>query len=260
MMRSSLTGKVTLAALIILVMIIGAAAGTLRVIAGISDSIEHLTDHTIKRITHTDAASSFLSRALAEAYAAAASGSRAKIAVARVYVAAARNELMLLPEHETHDVAAAISADQEMLQQRYIHLADDVEAVLLSLETAITENKEEAIASHSVTLIALIGQSGQLAEAMSALGLREFRETEEELRVQIDVANRALAGASVVLILAAVMTLFLLRRHIVKPLELLAATAQAMSERRDVSPLRITSHDEIGRLQRAFNEMTAALA
>lgn len=260
MIRSSLTGKVTFAAIIILVLIIGAIAGTSWVIADIHESIEHLTNHTVPRITYTNAASSSISRALAEAHAAAASGSRAKIAVARVYLAMARNELALMQNHETHDIAAETLADQEMIQQRYTRLLDEAETVVLSLETAIIANDQEAIESHTATLIALAGYSGQLSDAMSSLGLKEFRLTEEQLHSQIDAANRVLGGATVVLVLTAATALFLLRRHIVKPLEHLAAAAQTMSERRSVAPLQITSRDEIGRLQQAFNEMTEALA
>ena len=109
-------------------------------------------------------------------------------------------------------------------------------------------------------MIALVIQSGQLADAMSSLGLKEFRETEEMLRSEIRTAHLVLSSASVVLVLTAVMALFLLRRHIVHPIEQLAEAAHTMSERRSVAPLRITSRDEIGRLQRAFNEMTEALA
>lgn len=260
MIRSSLTGKVTLAAVIILFLIMGAVAGTSWVIADIHESIEHLTNHTVRRITHADAASSAISRALAEAHAAAASGSRAKIAVARVYLAMARNELALMQNHKTHDIAAATLADQEMLQQRYVRLVNETATVLIALETALIENDQEAITAHATTLITLAGYSGQLSEAMSSLGLTEFRATEEQLHGQIDTANRVLGSANVVLILAAAAALFLLRRHVVKPLEHLAATAHAMSERRGVTPLLITSRDEIGRLQRAFNEMTEALA
>ncbi len=260
MIRSSLTGKVMLAALIIVTLIIGAVAGTSRVIKDIHQSIEHLTNHTIKRITHADAASSSISRALAEAHAAATSGSRAKLAVARVYLAMARNELALMTDDETHTIAAETLADQEMLQQRYMRLINEAEMVFLSLETAITENDQEAIASHTTTLITLAGYSGQLSETMSSVALKEFRATETVLRSEISMANLVLGSANVVLILAAVIALWLLRRHVVQPLEALAAAAQAMSERRSMAPLQITSRDEIGRLQRAFNEMTEALA
>jgi rsbT co-antagonist protein RsbR len=258
--RSSLTGKVTLAALIILVLIIGAVAGTSWVIADIHDSIEHLTDHTIKRITHANAASSSISRALAEAHAAAVASSRPKIAVARVYLAMARNELTLMQDHETHDVAAETLIEQEMLRQHYMRLLGETETTVLSLETAIIARDQKAIESHTATLISLAGYSGQISEAMSSIGLKEFRATEEKLHAQIDTANLVLGSVSVVLILAAAAALFLLRRNVVQPLEALAAAAQAMRERRDVSPLRITSRDEIGHLQRAFNEMTTALA
>lgn len=95
---------------------------------------------------------------------------------------------------------------------------------------------------------------------MSSVALKEFRATETVLRSEISMANLVLGSANVVLILAAVIALWLLRRHVVQPLEALAAAAQAMSERRSMAPLQITSRDEIGRLQRAFNEMTEALA
>jgi anti-anti-sigma regulatory factor/HAMP domain-containing protein len=258
--RSSLTGKVTLAAMIIVVLIIGAVAGTSWVVNGIRHSIEHLADHTIKRMTHADAASNYLSRAFAEAYAAGASGSRAKIAVARLYLAAARNELSRLSDPETHDIADEILVEQEIIVQHYIRLADEAETTLLSLENAIIENDQEAISGYNAAMIALVIQSGQLADAMSSLGLKEFRETEEMLRSEIRTAHLVLSSASVVLVLTAVMALFLLRRHIVHPIEQLAEAAHTMSERRSVAPLRITSRDEIGRLQRAFNEMTEALA
>ena len=172
MIRSSLTGKVTLAAIIIVALIIGAVAGTSWVVNGIRHSIEHLADHTIKRMTHADAASNYLSRALAEAYAAGASGSRAKMAVARVYLAAARHELSRLSDPETHDIADEILVEQEIIVQHYMRLADEAETTLLSLENAIIENDQEAISGYNAAMIALVIQSGQLADAKSSHGLK----------------------------------------------------------------------------------------
>lgn len=142
----------------------------------------------------------------------------------------------------------------------YARLLEETEMALLSLENAIIENDQEAINDHTTTLIRLSGYSGQLSEAMSFLGLKEFRTTESELRANVSMANMVLGGANFVLVLTAATALFLLHRHVVQPLKALSAAAQTMSERRSVAPVQVASHDEIGRLQRAFNEMTAAFA
>ncbi|MCS6839694.1 MAG: HAMP domain-containing protein [Roseiflexus sp.] len=260
MIRSSLTRKVTFAAFIILVLIISAIVGTSSVIASIYQSIEHLTHHTAERVARANAASSYLSLALTEAHAAATSGSSAKIAIARVYLAAASHELTLMSERETHSLTPEILHEETMLRQHYTRLIDETETLLLSLENALLENNRKAIITHTASLVALLGRSRQLADATSALALKEFREAETVLLFRVSTANLTLGGANAVLILTTATALFLLRRHVVQPLEALAAAAQAMSEQRSAAPLRVTSHDEIGRLQRAFNEMTEALA
>ncbi len=104
------------------------------------------------------------------------------MAVARVYLAAARHELSRLSDPETHDIADEILVEQEIIVQHYMRLADEAETTLLSLENAIIENDQEAISGYNAAMIALVIQSGQLADAMSSLGLKEFRETEEVLR------------------------------------------------------------------------------
>ncbi|MFL5801520.1 MAG: STAS domain-containing protein, partial [Roseiflexaceae bacterium] len=68
-----------------------------------------------------------------------------------------------------------------------------------------------------------------------------------------------IAGQLGIFVLLAFVMLLLLRRHIMQPITALSAAASAVAQGSLDQVVRVTSRDEIGTLQQAFNDMTVEL-
>jgi rsbT co-antagonist protein RsbR len=259
-MPRTLTRKVSLGVALFLTLLILVAVMTVSVTMTNAAVSNHLIEDTLQFVHYSDLFNLHTARALTEAEAFVRTRQSSEEDEAREHLMEARAQLTALSE----------------LLSRRDHIEDEQAAhtALLLRQQAILTLSEE----HILTVFRAMAANDQAAvdEAFEAIEETEedFAELETETTALLDqevalaidtIAKQNQQGLIIAPIgfgllgLMALLTLWLLRRFIVRPIEGLSAAANVVASGDFTQAVLVTSADEIGKLQASFNQMVTNL-
>jgi rsbT co-antagonist protein RsbR len=159
----------------------------------------------------------------------------------------------------TDAVDPQLVAEQAALHQRRRALLERAQQEFADLVKAADEENDLAARQAVVALIQTDRESGQLADDMDALLDRETAAASVVTNTLIQRGLYSISLAFVLLALLVPLILVLLQRQIVRPIKRLSS-AFGLVAGGDLTPaVAITAADEIGGLQRGFNQMLGNL-
>jgi rsbT co-antagonist protein RsbR len=257
-MLMGLTRKVTLAAVVFLVLIALVTTFVVLTSVAVQNSTSHLIDEILPQIDAKGDVNTSMAKALGEIEAFAYSHEPIKLTEAQEFIAEAEEATAHLQE---------IAAQSDPRDDPDEHAANQQ---LLARQTAVLEEAEQLVASLSTANAA---PAAQIVEQVDQLH-DELEAAEEDYDTLLN-AHRAEAtallatsvqsvlvgvGALGLLCIALVLlALFMLRRAIVQPVITLAGAAEQVASGDLEQTVPESSPDEIGALQRSFNTMVGTL-
>jgi rsbT co-antagonist protein RsbR len=147
-------------------------------------------------------------------------------------------------------------SDQDMI----VRQTETLLSLTQALQEQIPPDVQSLTEAQADVLYETIETIEEQREQFSAQAMEYIADMKAATQRQIAIEVMAtFTGIGVALAGMGVLTLFLLwliERSIVRPLRHLSAAAAALAEGRSDQPITITSEDEVGALQRAFNQMT----
>lgn len=260
-MRWTLTKKVllfSLAFLLLLVVFGMVAVDNIRKNAAVTN---YLTGYIMQRAALSQDFDIAVARAIAEAQAFTFTydpkdreEAVAAIAQAQAYVA----ELAVLHNQNDYGGAPTRAQNIQFHQRREALLLNAEEKVLAALR-ATDANNTAAAERARTALEAFEDEFEQLEQDAAAMIGRQVDTTVSTLQTRNAAGLQRTPGAFVLLAVAVVMLVMRLRRAVVQPINALSAAASTVAHG-DLSPtVPVTSNDEIGALQHAFNHMVHSL-
>jgi anti-anti-sigma regulatory factor/HAMP domain-containing protein len=255
-MFRTLKGQVTLASLFFGAMLVTVTALGLWSVLTSTRASSRLGTQVLARREATHRFQLGLTRAIGEAESYARSGGVEDRAEAQRALRDARAALTILTTLTAQDEAAGSPRDVAMtFNQRQLMLLERAERLLGKLTSGDAATQAEAVA-------AMEALHKPLDQLMADVMARDAQMTDVTLRTiaesnQGAVTSLGLAGSFLTLLLG--LAVVLLRRRILRPLQTLEAATHALATQQFVNPLLITGRDELGRLQRAFNQMAATI-
>ncbi len=252
-MPRTLTKKVAVVALIVLVLITITAAFTIVQILSLRQTIDHVSDDVIAQSQVSGEFNTYLTSAISElqtltqdvgefgAVEEALTEAQTNVATLdRILTSGRYDPMMLETYRELNDQRQSMIDALQRITER---ISADVNNDAGSSEGLSIELQE---LEQNLARVNVIEQA--------ALSREQINATE---RASLGI-QRALVGASVnvgIVIVVVLLALLLLNRSVVQPVRTLAATAQDFARGHFSEPVGITSNDEIGSLQHSFNIM-----
>ena len=260
-MLRTLTRKVILAAVVFLVLLGLATAFAITNIRIVSSAVDHLGEDTIEQVKLSNEFNTDLFRAMAEALSFTYTHEPSDHDDAQHELSDARTILATLDTLETKPdpYAADVGAARRELQVRRVALFNALQPRIEDLLRAVDTNDAAAINNALNVLNQHQQEVEQFEEETGVLADRSIAAATDVTRVLI---QRALVGAGVSFGLFALLILLVvigLRRGIIRPVAMVATAADAVAGGNLDQTLRVTSGDEIGALQQAFNQMVGRL-
>jgi rsbT co-antagonist protein RsbR len=260
-MLHSLTRKVTLAALVFLALIAGAAAVVLTNIVGLRGATTHLAEETTTRIELIGDFNTNLTRAVLEGATYAHSQHEKDLDEGQEALAAAASnlaglrELLERPEH----VGTSVEANYAPLEERRQALLTAVQQHFDQIVRAVAANDDSAIDRVLNELDGFEDDAEQLEMDTDILLGEDIAQSAGAVTTSTQLAIASVAGLVGFLVLLLLLGVVLLQRQIVLPTRRLAQAADALAAGDREQLVRVTSNDEIGDLQRAFNSMVTTI-
>jgi rsbT co-antagonist protein RsbR len=261
-MLRTLTRKVTLMAVLILGLFVVAAVITSANILVLRNVATYVGDTTVEQVELSGQFNSDLFRGFAEALAYAHTHQPDNRDSARQEMRDAQTLLdqLAVVEGRPDPYAPDLVTARAQLQQRrvivYNQLQPQIEELLRAVEsndTARISSALNVLNAHKAEVEELEEDSGTHADQSIAAATQAAA-----TRVSTAIISTGVAFGVLVLLIPGIITL--LHRWIVQPVKGLAAAAQSVALGHRDQVLAITSTDEIGDLQSAFNQMVEHLA
>jgi rsbT co-antagonist protein RsbR len=256
-MQFTLTKKVAVSALICFIFIAAAAAIALISNLTMRDTVRELSEHTTRQVAVNGQLNYQLARAIAKA---------------QVFYYSRKDTDRLDAQRLFRDVQAyetslasdgakpglldpQLVAEHVALLERRQALVERAQSEFAALVQADKDSKDLAARRSIVSLIQTDRDSGQLTDDLNAILDREAAAVSTEIDTLIWRGQFAIGLAFGLIALLIPLILFLLQRKIVQPIKRLSAS-QGLVASGDLTQLvTVTSADEIGQLQRGFNQM-----
>jgi rsbT co-antagonist protein RsbR len=258
MIRRSLTAKVTLAALVGLVCVLGMAGFGLANLLSVGAVITRMNIHVTGEIQLVAQFHTSLARALSEGQSFALAGDSQSFAQALALLNQAEATLTQLRKITEKDDGI----DDPATRDAYNSLHSDRASLLATIKDIISTIESSDAATRQESAEALEQLEARLsnldATARRLIELEEIAATNETDAAITWGAVSVGTGFGIVIVLG-IAALVLLRWQVVAPLKALASSAEALAGGKLDQVVRVTSADEIGALQTAFNQMSAAI-
>jgi anti-anti-sigma regulatory factor/HAMP domain-containing protein len=243
---------------IFFVIIIAAALNVTNLLA-IQEQVEHLGNDTIEQVQLSMAYDAQLQRLITETTAYVYTGSPEELEEAQTAAEQINAIIAELGPAMIHQNDEERHVEAEQLQQQRRDVLVDIQALL---EEVSQQRGLNATINVLVTLEAL----EELEEDGEALSMAVNEHLQEDVvdSQQAAAASMQLAMWSTVSVLAVsgvliLLSMFILQRDISRPIREVAQAAVAVTQDDLTRRVAVSSNDEIGTLQRSFNQMVASL-
>lgn len=259
-MRHSLTRKVAgMALLLLLVLLVTAVAGAM-LLWQTEEAIDDLTVVTIQRVLLNGRFSTALDQALLEADAYAVTWGDEHRQHAHRMLQSVRTieaELAALEEHRQIDSSTQESYHD--LHRRRLSLLDAVNRELDALSHLVEAENVQAIRQSAARLDELHRDLRRLDSVATTVFQHDVATTRRRLESPMRAGLVLCVGAAGLLVLLVTTSMLRILRNIVRPINSLSAAVQTVAAGSLDQGVPITDQDEIGVLQRAFNQMVIQL-
>ncbi len=260
-MRWTLTQKVSLAAGLCLVLFIGMGVRAMIGMRASDIASRHLAQHTLTLIEQRGRFSLHVMRVLAETE-----------AYGRAKLPRDRDEAVEMLELATADVAtlrdlytteehtaSALHAEHLRIQERREDVLTQARQATAAAFQAVTSNDAARIGDAFATIEAVEDQLEQLQVDEQAVMVRDVTSSTAALEQQNQFGLIFVPVSWSLVIGLMLGALLALRRVIVRPITAVAVAARAIARGDLRQTLAVTSTDELGDVQRAFNQMARSL-
>ena len=256
--RRSLTGKVLVGSLIYVLFILGAAAFGVTSLLTLVPLTTQLSDRMTAEVDLNGEYHLDLVRAVAETKSFALAHEQEDIVQAHSALGAAQAVSSKLEALESADTAVDGGASPQDVQQ----LQQDRQALLITISALISAVETHGEANTGAIINALEQQERQLVQLEQTADLLVGRDVAAATASVHRAIQRGILSVIIAfgLVLALILlALVLLQWRIVGPLKTLAVTTRTMTTSGTNQVVQVTSQDEIGDLQTAFNQMTSLI-
>jgi rsbT co-antagonist protein RsbR len=256
--RRTLTGKVLVGSLVYVLFILGAAAFGLTNLLTLAPLTTQLSDRMTAEIDLNGEYHLDLMRAVAATKSFALAHDNEDVVQAHSALGAAQAVSSKLEELESANTGMVGGASQHELQQ----LQQDRQALLITISALISAVETHGEEDASPIVDALEQQERQLVQLEQTADQLVARDnaaatTSVHMAIQRGILSVIIGFGLVVALI--VLALVLLHWRIVGPLKTLAVTTRTLSSGAADQLVQVTSQDEIGDLQTAFNQMTGLI-
>lgn len=261
-MFRSLTAKVALGAGCLFLLLASCALIVIMALSVSGEVTEHVAEHMLNRESLNSQFALHLSRAMMETQTYARGGQLDDLAESREQLALSEAKLRQLAEllREEEDLEPEVLLLHQELQSHREALFTQTDAAIRAIETAIAGENGIQIDAALTALEALEESFDILTGNMASVQMRDAtvaRATVEEGLQQGRLGVISIFGALMISIL---LGLWYLQSRIVQPLRQLASANQQIQAGNLMTAIPVTHRDEIGDLQRSFNQMVRNLA
>jgi rsbT co-antagonist protein RsbR len=256
-MQLTLTKKVTLSAAACLAFIAAAALIAITSNLTMRNTVRQLSEHTARQVAVNGELNYQLARAIAKAQVFYYTRKEAdRLDAQRFFRAVQMSEASL----ETASAGAEVLdpllfAEHKAMLERRKALLERAQREFTDLVQANTDQKDLAARRSIVALIQTDRESGQLAQDISAILDREAAAASVGINTLIWRGLSAIGLAFGLIALLIPLIIILLQRKIVRPITRLSAALGLVANGDLTVLVPVTSTDEIGHLQRGFNQM-----
>jgi diguanylate cyclase (GGDEF)-like protein len=252
-----LTTQVTLATLAIVLLIAPLAVVIINSMLMTFDATSHWTEHTLVRNEMREQFDINLMRGLGEAHQYARSRNREDMIEARQLLAEARNSALAIDRLVTTDdhLTEESHATHIKLHRERSTLLFVTDMYVDKLEHAVDTRKLAAISHATAGLDTLEDAARLLDHKVDVFAQQDTAESIARVTELMEQGLRAVVVTFGVWIATLAIGVTLLQKRIVQPVRRLAVAANAVAEGRLDQQVGVTSRDEIGDLQNAFNHM-----
>jgi rsbT co-antagonist protein RsbR len=257
-MPRTLLQKVTLG--FITVVLLSIAITGLATVSGLAirNAFHHLITYGITRVDQSNDFTAHLSRAISEAAFFALTRNPTERMHSETALKEAREVWAALEQPSNQDTPTSVAGFAHMQQRRT--------ALLTTAEQGLTRLLNAVESGDSAVMARTFEGLKDLNDELEQLELDSDAAVEEEVATASDIMQESLwrglftiGGSLAILILGVLLGLLLLRRFIMQPISILAHGAHLVAEGSFDQVVPVTSQDEIGSLQQAFNHMVANL-
>ncbi len=257
-MRQTLIHKVTLITIGVVLFISAAAAFTISSLVEVRDATTYLTGDTIVRIKLFRDITTDVTEVLGEAEAFVLAGhddDRDGMQAGLTHARALEAQLGTVVGEEDDDFDQYQQAELARLRVQQQHLLDRTQQLV-----AASADRSAAAVQRAVAAIhQLHVDTEELRNETDTVMGRDVAAVTDTVATRTTTTFYGIAGQLGIFVLLAFVMLLLLRRHIMQPITALSAAASAVAQGSLDQVVRVTSRDEIGTLQQAFNDMTVEL-
>ncbi|HEU5102199.1 MAG TPA: HAMP domain-containing protein [Roseiflexaceae bacterium] len=260
-MLRTLIGKLSLGVALFLVLLAIITVTTIQLTITNVTLSNHLIEDTLQFVHRSDLFNMHTARALAETEAFVRNREGGQADEVREQIQAARAQLTTLEAILSHNdhTEAEQGANAALLRRQQQFLAE-TEQQILSVFEAIAANDEAALAEALEAIEEAEDQFAAIEMETTALLDQEAAESIDTMAIQNQQGLIVAPIGFGLLGLVALLTLWLLRQFIVRPIRSLSAAAGAVASGDLSQKVPVTSKDEIGELQASFNQMVSNLA
>jgi rsbT co-antagonist protein RsbR len=260
-MLRTLTRKVTLAAVVFLALIAGAAAVVLTNIVILSSATTHLAEATTTRLELVGDFNTNIMRALLEVATYTRSRQEQDLDEGHEALTAAAANLARLEGilEERPLFGMGLEADYKPLEEQWRFLHTSVQQGFDAIVRAVESNDDAAIDRALSTLEALEDDAEQLEEDTDIVLAADIAQSVGAVTTRTQLGIASISGLVSLVVLLMLLAVLLLHRQIVRPARRLANAAGALAAGNREHVVRVTSNDEIGDLQRTFNSMATTI-
>jgi rsbT co-antagonist protein RsbR len=256
-MRFTLTKKVAVSALICFICI--AAAATIAITSNLRmrETVRQLSEHTARQVAVNGQLNYQLARAIAKAQVFYYSRKETdRLDAQRLFRDVQTYEVSLeADESEPALLDPQLVAEHLALLERRRALVERAQSEFAALVQADKDSKDLAARRSIVSLMQTDRDSGQLTDDINAVLDREATAVSTGMDTLIWRGQFAIGLAFGLIALLIPLILFLLQRKIVQPIKRLSAAQGRVANGDLTQSIAVTSADEIGHLQRGFNQM-----
>jgi rsbT co-antagonist protein RsbR len=258
-MVRTLLHRILLISVPIFFVIILAAALSITNLLTIEEQVEHLGVDVIDHVQLSMAYDGQVQRLITEVTSYIYTGNPEELEEAQEAVAQANALIVALDPAMLHQQDDEVYPEAEQLQQWRRDLLADIQGLL--------EQVEQQRASHvAVNIIATLEELEELEEDGEALSAAVEEHLNEDVVASQQSADAAtqLALFSIVGVLAVsgamiLMSMIMLQRKVSRPIREVSLAAAAVTRDDLTQRVTVSSDDEVGTLQRSFNQMVASL-
>jgi rsbT co-antagonist protein RsbR len=260
-MLRTLTQKVTFVTLIFLGLFVIAVAVVISNILVIRDAAAHLGEHTVEQVELSGQFNTDMFRGLAEAlsYAHTHEPDNRDSARQEMRDAKTLSDQLAALDAQPDPYAPELVAENHQVQQRRVAMYNQFQPQVEDLLGAVESNNAEQITRALGVLNEQKGELEQLEEDSGSLADRSIAAATNAAATRVRVAIISVGVSFGILVLLVLGILILLQRRIVRPVKAVAAAAHDVAQGQLDQTLAVTGDDEIGDLQRTFNQMVQNL-